>query len=297
MGGLPLVFLVSFMSAQIDDVKDLHASMKWNDPAIDFVLGKQNGKWVVTHTIVPEIKAGDQIISINRKSLGTNDDANVMLRQMAIDALKGKWSREDNLWVPSSEWIESPVRLKFRRTELVDGRKKTDIYDFDYKPRDLLSLTMTQFNTRYDALNEWITYSPKSVRIIGMTSMMPLLTVSKDGSITTSISITYMGDKWLFARDLTVKSGDVRFELEPTKTTRDVLESAKVVERLIFVQSGRDDAPLRILETLSTRQPSEIIIRVNGQDNYVDHIPSQHDIVVFKNTNLLLHFLDQMRDQ
>jgi len=35
MGGLPLVFLVSFMSAQIDDVKDLHANMKWNDPAID----------------------------------------------------------------------------------------------------------------------------------------------------------------------------------------------------------------------------------------------------------------------
>lgn len=251
---------------------------RWDAVFPEIRAEKQDNKWLIVETYVPSIRHGDQVVALNGKTLAADAD----------------FPTELNNSISASN--SQPIRIRLKRTELVNKRKKT-VYAESFIPvRTLFDVLSEQFISSYDPINEQTTYMHKPADEAQVTSLLPAIAQLKTGKTIIGFNLMYLHSEWLFIQHLTVKNDGEKLDLLSSRTTRDVLPSAKVIETCTFLDT---DVPnlRRVIKWFAANPQGVLYVRAVGRTQYRDHVVTANEGVMFRNTLLLESFLKQKAEQ
>lgn len=275
---LVLCVTAAFADEQKPAAIEPQVQLRWDSVFPEISAEKQDNKWVITGTHVPSIQNGDQIVALNGKTLAADADF--------LDEFKKIISADKS----------NPVRIKLKRTVTANKRKKSEYIESFIPVRTLFDVLSSQFIISYDPINEWTVYIHKPVDDTQVTAIQPALTQFKNGRTIIGLNLIYLHDDWLFIQQLTVKNNAERLDLSPSRVSRDVLPSTKVIETCTFLDT---DVPglRRVLKWFAAESQGALYVRVTGLEKYRDHALTANESVMVRNALLLENFLKQKAEK
>lgn len=275
---LRFVFCLSLLCVSLvnaDEPTFIKEDVRWDQIVQEIKAEQQDGKWVIVATHVPSLRTGDQVVSLHGKTIPADADFSAELKKTI--AAEGPQS----------------IRIKVKRTETVNKRKKTEYVESFIPVRTLFDAAKTQFESTYDPINEWTVHSHKPLGdLTATTSLSPAIVQLKTGQTAVGLNVIYLGEQWLFIRELTVKRDTSRLDLTPTVTNQEVLPSAKILETATFVEAGIPEVR-RVFQWFAADPPTTVYVRMSGLKRHIDHQLTPTEIVMFRNALLFEHFLKQ----
>jgi hypothetical protein len=132
----------------------------------------------------------------------------------------------------------------------------------------------------YDEIEKRITIShgPTYDTLILSNSILPLIAVSADDTVTLLFWYSYLSDDWIFIDHVVFNVDGEVYRIEPDSLDRDVLESGRVLESGTIILD--DDLNQELLDDLLNGE--DVLVRFDGSDGNYDYSMTVLERVAFR---------------
>jgi hypothetical protein len=264
--------------------------IKWSDYTCGIILTKNEDRWIVKTSDNEQFISGDQILSVNGRSLKPEED----LAERIDEAInEGK------------EKIKFVVR---RFKDPADRRKKYDTIVLQVKPMIRLHWVLSRFDQQYNEAEAKTVFTLKGDQRVPM-QVFSLVVVDKAQKAEVVVGVSYRGKSWLFMKSGLFEHAAQVVQCDFVRASRQVLDGGTVLE--VCLLTGQDaKAICEMAESLAQRAaeagstPStdfplfeeihkSMMVTVEGAEESVVHILSQAEIIETLHSLELKRLLNQ----